>query len=591
MSVASSMQQLHPHLATPIRHNSLPFDQTQQQGPIAGPSYRQMSMSALGAVPNSSPPIMPQHVHGVVPEGAMTGSPSMLNPNSSVSASPSPLRTNLPHTASPEGMFPSPVMKMEDGQSQHSSQGMFTSPTGIVKMEDNIPQLSGQGSPYGSQPNSGATGGNGSTESQQNSKFVHKLFRMVSDAEYQHLISWNANGTSVVVTNFDEFSNQVLGKHFKHSNFSSFIRQLNMYGFYKVNKTPRGHRHAPDTQVWEFSHPKFIRNRPELLDEIRRKALDSEHARVEARDLQYSVSVGYLQLRQHVEEQQFRLDEMFEMNAALRHTVLGLRDTLSGVLDWIKANHGDQLPFENRMASVDLPPTPMMHSFASDHPVQWAENSHMNPHQTMPVSEHHGEMQGDGPSIFVTEPGLGPPPPNDVFSMSGLNSVSPMGSRRVSSGSQASERMDMSSRGLQQPRMSIDTAFPPNPGLGVMGLSGQMTGEMQMAINTPLPPSPNVAMPPNIGNMSAVPPYVESNFLSSPSVGSYPTHGYFSPSSNGIMQTGGSFPEDGAMAMGRPNAKAMRTKIKRTASNSGQKQAEVAAMALHQQPKRKSPGI
>lgn len=59
-------------------------------------------------------------------------------------------------------------------------------------------------------------------------KFVHKLYRMVSDTEYQHLISWNATGTSVVVTNFDEFAKEVLGKHFKHSNFSSFIRQLNM---------------------------------------------------------------------------------------------------------------------------------------------------------------------------------------------------------------------------------------------------------------------------------------------------------------------------------------------------------------------------
>ncbi|ELQ32488.1 hypothetical protein OOU_Y34scaffold01119g1, partial [Pyricularia oryzae Y34] len=134
-------------------------------------------------------------------------------------------------------------------------------------------------------------------EKRQSSKFVYKLFRMVSDPDYQHLISWNRNGTSVMVCNFDEFAKEVLGKHFKHSNFSSFIRQLNMYGFYKVNKTPRGHRQSVDAQIWEFSHPKFLRGRSDLLDDIRRKALDSEHARVEARDLQYSVSVGQMQLR------------------------------------------------------------------------------------------------------------------------------------------------------------------------------------------------------------------------------------------------------------------------------------------------------
>ncbi|CEH12013.1 related to heat shock factor protein 4 [Ceraceosorus bombacis] len=149
-------------------------------------------------------------------------------------------------------------------------------------------------------------------------KFVHKLYRMVCDPDYQHLICWNTNGTSVVVTHFDEFAKEVLGKHFKHSNFSSFIRQLNMYGFYKVNKTPRGHRNAVDTQVWEFSHPKFLRNRPDLLDDIRRKALDSEHARVEARDLQYSVSVGQMHLRAQVDEMHFRLDECLETNMSLR---------------------------------------------------------------------------------------------------------------------------------------------------------------------------------------------------------------------------------------------------------------------------------
>ena len=59
-------------------------------------------------------------------------------------------------------------------------------------------------------------------------RFVHKLYKMVCDADCQHLISWATSGTSVVVYNVDDFSSQVLGKHFKHNNFSSFIRQLNM---------------------------------------------------------------------------------------------------------------------------------------------------------------------------------------------------------------------------------------------------------------------------------------------------------------------------------------------------------------------------
>ncbi|RKP25260.1 HSF-type DNA-binding-domain-containing protein, partial [Syncephalis pseudoplumigaleata] len=99
---------------------------------------------------------------------------------------------------------------------------------------------------------------------------------MVTDKKHQHLISWNFSGNSFIVNNITEFARTVLPEHFKHSNFSSFVRQLNMYGFHKVNKSPRGHRTTAETQVWEFSHPKFMRNRPELLDDIRRKTMESE---------------------------------------------------------------------------------------------------------------------------------------------------------------------------------------------------------------------------------------------------------------------------------------------------------------------------
>ncbi|KAJ3743716.1 HSF-type DNA-binding-domain-containing protein [Lentinula detonsa] len=103
--------------------------------------------------------------------------------------------------------------------------------------------------------------------------FVTKLYQMINDPKSAHFIAWTEPGTSFVVSNVGEFSRSILGSHFKHNNFSSFVRQLNMYGFHKINRTPRAQRTSSDAQTWEFSHHKFLRGRPDLLDEIKRKAL------------------------------------------------------------------------------------------------------------------------------------------------------------------------------------------------------------------------------------------------------------------------------------------------------------------------------
>ncbi|KAF6753550.1 HSF-type DNA-binding-domain-containing protein [Ephemerocybe angulata] len=108
--------------------------------------------------------------------------------------------------------------------------------------------------------------------------FVTKLYQMINDAKSAHFIAWTELGTSFVVSNVGEFSRSILGSHFKHNNFSSFVRQLNMYGFHKINRTPRAQRTSTDAQTWEFSHHKFLRGRPDLLDEIKRKALEPDPA-------------------------------------------------------------------------------------------------------------------------------------------------------------------------------------------------------------------------------------------------------------------------------------------------------------------------
>ena len=105
--------------------------------------------------------------------------------------------------------------------------------------------------------------------------FVSKLYRMV-DESTSNLITWGMDGKSFVVASPEDFSRHVLPLFFKHNNFSSFVRQLNMYGFHKVPHLQQGSMAASSAStnistIWEFSHISFIRNRPDLLINVRRK--------------------------------------------------------------------------------------------------------------------------------------------------------------------------------------------------------------------------------------------------------------------------------------------------------------------------------
>ena len=63
--------------------------------------------------------------------------------------------------------------------------------------------------------------------------FLSKLSDILNDITYQDIISWNKEGNGIIIKSTNNLCKVVLPKFYKHSNYSSFVRQLNIYGFYK----------------------------------------------------------------------------------------------------------------------------------------------------------------------------------------------------------------------------------------------------------------------------------------------------------------------------------------------------------------------
>lgn len=106
------------------------------------------------------------------------------------------------------------------------------------------------------------------------------------------IATWSSSGDSFVVKSVERFATAVLPMYFKHSNFSSFARQLNFYGFRKLKAEPilTADFDAGTACYVRFYHDKFQKDKPELLAHIKRATKSDQQSKDEVEDLKMEVN-------------------------------------------------------------------------------------------------------------------------------------------------------------------------------------------------------------------------------------------------------------------------------------------------------------
>jgi len=120
----------------------------------------------------------------------------------------------------------------------------------------------------------------GNTKSKECPLFLRKAYHMIDTCD-DTIASWSENGTTFTIKMAEVFASTILPQYFRHNNFSSFVRQLNFYGFHKEKSEPiilDKSDQLGQNKYWQFKHKNFVRGRPDMLAKILRRVPHNNQA-------------------------------------------------------------------------------------------------------------------------------------------------------------------------------------------------------------------------------------------------------------------------------------------------------------------------
>lgn len=100
--------------------------------------------------------------------------------------------------------------------------------------------------------------------------FILKTYELIETTS-DNVIEWTNQGTSFVIKDPKYLEEKSLPQFFKHSNLSSFSRQLGFYDFKNRKIFVRSTPDSPIQKFYEYFHPCFVRDRHDLMKKIQRK--------------------------------------------------------------------------------------------------------------------------------------------------------------------------------------------------------------------------------------------------------------------------------------------------------------------------------